>query len=78
MKEYIVSFADDTDDTEIEQFERIYGTNGEIVRCKDCIYNVANMQKDTLDITDYTDIVCTYFMTDGLEPNDFCSKGETE
>lgn len=49
-----------------------------IVRCKNCIYNVANMQKDPLDITDYTDIVCTYFMTDGLEPNDYCSKGETE
>ena len=46
-----------------------------IVRCKDCIYNVTNMQKDPLDITDYTDIVCTYFMTDGLERNDYCSKG---
>ena len=47
-----------------------------IVRCKDCIYNITNMEKDKLDITDYTDIVCSYFMTDGLEPDDFCSKGE--
>lgn len=48
-----------------------------VVRCKDCKYNVANMEKDPLDITDYTDdIVCSYFMTDGMEPNDFCSKGE--
>lgn len=47
-----------------------------VVRCKDCKYNVANMEKDPLDITDYTDIVCSYFMTDGMDPNDFCSKGE--
>ena len=47
-----------------------------IVRCKDCIYNVANMEKDPLDMTDYTDIVCSYFMTDGMEPDDFCPKGE--
>ena len=49
----------------------------EVVRCKDCKFNVANMEKDPLDITDYSgdDIVCSYFMTDGLEPTDFCSYG---
>lgn len=47
-----------------------------VVRCKDCKYNVANMEKEPLDVTDYTDIVCSYFMTDGMEPYDFCSKGE--
>lgn len=47
-----------------------------VVRCKDCKYNVANMEKDPLDMNDYTDIVCSYFMTDGMEPYDFCSKGE--
>jgi hypothetical protein len=49
----------------------------EVVRCKDCKFNVANMEKDPLDITDYSgdDIVCSYFMTDGLEPADFCSHG---
>lgn len=49
----------------------------EVVRCKDCKFNVANMDKDPLDITDYSgdDIVCSYFMTDGLEPADFCSHG---
>lgn len=78
MKEYIATFVDDTDDADIDRFERIYGTNGEIVRCKDCKYNVANMKKDPFDVTDYTDIVCSYFMTDGMEPHDFCSKGETE
>lgn len=51
--------------------------NVEVVRCKDCKFNVANMEKDPLDITDYSgdDIVCSYFMTDGLEPADFCSRG---
>lgn len=49
----------------------------EVVRCKDCKFNVANMEKDPSDITDYSgdDIVCSYFMTDGLEPTDFCSYG---
>lgn len=49
----------------------------EAVRCKDCKFNVSNKEKDPLDITDYSgdDIVCSYFMTDGLEPTDFCSYG---
>ena len=49
-----------------------------IIRCKDCKFNVANMEKDPLDITDYSgdDIVCSYFMTDGLDPNDYCSQGK--
>lgn len=48
-----------------------------VVKCKDCKFNVANMEKDPLDITDYSgdDIVCSYFMTDGLAPNDYCSQG---
>ena len=48
----------------------------EVVRCKDCKHNVANWQHDELDIEDYTDIVCDYFMTDGMEANDYCSYGE--
>lgn len=50
----------------------------EVVRCKDCKFNMANMEKDPLDITDYSgdDIVCSYFMTDGLDPNDYCSQGK--
>lgn len=49
----------------------------EVVRCKDCEFNVANKEKDPLDITDYSgdDIVCSYFLTDGLDPNDYCSRG---
>lgn len=47
-----------------------------VVRCRDCRYNVANQTSDPYDITDYTDITCTYFMTDGMSTEDFCSKGE--
>ena len=47
-----------------------------IVRCKDCIHNGKNWVHDEYDGTDYTDITCDYFMTDGMEPNDFCSYGK--
>lgn len=52
----------------------------EAVRCKDCGFNVSNMKKDPLDITDYSgdDIVCSYFMTDGMHPNDYCSRGKSQ
>ena len=48
----------------------------EVVRCKDCKHNVANWEHDELDISDYTDITCDYFMTDGMEADDYCSYGE--
>ena len=50
----------------------------EVVRCKDCKFNISNQEKDPLDITDYSgvDIVCSYFSTDGQAPTDFCSRGE--
>lgn len=48
----------------------------EVVRCKDCKHNVANWHHDELDAEDYTDIVCDYFMTDGMEANDYCSRRE--
>jgi hypothetical protein len=47
-----------------------------LTRCKDCKHNVANKEHDPLDITDYTDIVCDYWMNDGNLPDDFCSYGE--
>ena len=48
----------------------------EVVRCKDCKHNVANKEYDPLDVTDYTDIVCDYWMNDGNLADDFCSYGE--
>jgi len=49
-----------------------------VVRCRVCKRNVSNMEKDPLNSTDYSgdDIVCSYFLTDGMRPNDFCSYGE--
>lgn len=50
----------------------------EVVRCKECEYNVANREIDPLDATDYSgrDIVCSFFMTDGMHPDDYCSRGK--
>lgn len=50
----------------------------EVVRCRDCKHNVANMVIDELDETDYSgvDIVCSYHMSDGFHENDYCSRGE--
>jgi hypothetical protein len=48
----------------------------EVVRFRDCKHNVANWEHDELDIGDYTDITCDYFMTDGMEADDFCCRGE--
>ncbi len=52
----------------------------ELIQCEDCIHNVANRKTDPMDITDYSgqDIVCDYFMTDGQEPDDYCSKARTK
>ena len=49
-----------------------------VIRCRDCKHNVANKKIDPLDITDYSgeDIVCDYFMTDGLDSKDYCSHAE--
>ena len=49
-----------------------------VVRCKDCIHNVSNRITDPLCINDYSgdDIVCDYFETDGMEPDDYCSYAE--
>ena len=76
MKEYIVEYETE----QIENSTFFYGgkIKRKLIRCKDCIHNVANRETDPMDITDYSgqDIVCDYFMTDGQEPDDYCSKAE--
>lgn len=44
-----------------------------IIRCRDCAYNFGNE-----NFCEYNpeDIVCTYFETDGLHADDFCSRGK--
>lgn len=49
-----------------------------VVRGRECIHNVANHVRDSLDTTDYSgkDIVCAFWLSDGLEPDDYCSRGK--
>lgn len=49
----------------------------EIVRCKDCKFwgeSLTEEERNECDV--YADLVCTYWMSDGLTRDDFCSKGE--
>ena len=48
----------------------------ELLRCRECRFNVANKDDDPLDETDYSDVTCSYFMTDGMCGNDYWSRGE--
>lgn len=81
MKEYIVGFADDTN---IERFERMYGTNGELVRCKDCKHRpiMPEDYENGFDLV-FPDEKCPCQCEDGWYswmPDDdwFCANGETE
>ena len=77
VKEYIFPVYD-VDSDEFKEYIGFIRTKPELIRCKDCIHNVANRKTDPMDITDYSgqDIVCEYFMTDGQEPDDYCSHAE--
>ena len=44
----------------------------EVVRCKDCEHCVLTEDGKY----NPEDIVCDYFMTDGMDANDFCSHGK--
>jgi hypothetical protein len=46
------------------------------VRCGECKHNYSNWEHEENDVTDYSDITCDYFMTDGMDREDFCSYGE--
>lgn len=43
----------------------------EVVRCKDCKYKVETEDGEW----NPEDIVCDYWASDGLEADDFCSRG---
>ena len=43
------------------------------VRCKDCEFNYGLANGDGFS---EIDIVCSYWMTDGLNESDFCSQGK--
>ena len=44
-----------------------------VIRCRECVHSPHNWEHDDLDMTDYTDITCDYWMSDGLTSNDYCS-----
>ena len=41
-----------------------------VIRCKDCMYNYGNKYEYDYN---HEDIVCKYWMSDGLTDKDFCS-----
>ena len=47
----------------------------DIVRCKECRYNYGNEHNCEYNPED---IVCTYWESDGLDADDYCSYGERE
>lgn len=50
---------------------------GELVRCMDCKFWGESLTKEERNECGvYADLVCTYWMSDGLTRDDFCSKGE--
>lgn len=66
IREFIVPF---TDRMAIEKFERIHGTSGEIVRCKNCKWWKLS------EYNTYGIHVCQKFS--GVRGEyDFCSRGE--
>lgn len=51
--------------------------DSEIVRCRECMFWGESLTKEERNECDvYADLVCTYWMSDGLTRDDFCSKGE--
>lgn len=58
------------------QYEKGYADRDhEIVRCKDCKFNYGNANGVS---SNSQDIICTYFETDGMTNDDYCSRGESE
>lgn len=59
----------------IECVESIPSAQPKIVRCKDCKFNYGNEHNCSFNPDD---IVCTYWESDGLQSDDFCSYGERQ
>lgn len=56
-----------------ELINAIPSAQPKIVRCKDCKFNYGNEHNCSFNPND---IVCTYWESDGLQSDDFCSMGE--
>lgn len=75
----IYEFITETDKKINEFFEKVKSETNtppadvvEVVRCKDCKHCVLTDEGEC----NPEDIVCDYFMTDGMQANDYCSYGE--
>lgn len=65
MIEYIVPFTDDAD---MDRFEMLHGTNGELIRCEDCKF-----LSSVLCPMAHEEGGLTVFKND---PDDYCSRAE--
>lgn len=74
MLEFIVQF---TDKAAAEKFDRYHGTNGELVRCRDCVYGCLSKNGDGEDIVfcknPYLDEAMDIFVN---VPDWYCADGE--
>ena len=50
-------------------------THYELIRCKDCKYWGETLTQEDREVPG-ADLVCSYWMSDGLMAEDFCSQGE--
>lgn len=50
----------------------VFKEKKEIIHCRDCKYKVVTKDGEW----NPEDIVCDYWASDGLEADDFCSRGE--
>lgn len=66
--EYIVPF---TDAAAVEKFEQVHGTNGMLVRCRDCKHWWNENEVCTHDNHVHGDVCCHKCKAD-----DFCADGE--
>ena len=48
----------------------------QVVRCRECIQNYGLTQQSEEVPYNKNDIVCCFWNTDGLEADDYCSKGQ--
>jgi len=69
MLEFIVPF---TDKAAAEKFDRYHGTNGALVRCKDCKYSdkIYDTTVDTMPLK------CLNIRYGGVRPDWYCEHGE--
>ena len=67
MLEFIVPF---TNKAAAESFDQYHGTNGELVRCRDCKYSDVILEPYTMPLK------CLNIRYGGVQPEWYCEHGE--